>query len=184
MPISFATYERVVLEDDDARWELDCGRLRRKPAMTARHNEIAWRFVAELTLQLDRGRYSVRMNAGHLWVSEQVSYVPDVIVVPRELVLQQEAADPSGIETYRAPLPLVIEVWSPSTGDYDVETKLPNYQRRGDTEIWRAHPRERTLTAWRRQPDGSYTKTQFTGDAVVAPVALPGVRIALGAVFE
>src|SRR5579885_1759354 len=102
MPISYETYARVSLEATDEQWELVCGRLRRKPPMTAHHNETAWRFVAELTLQLDRSRFSVRMNSGHLWVSEQVSYVPDVIVVPRELVVQQQVTDPSGIETYRA----------------------------------------------------------------------------------
>jgi len=150
--ISAETYARVALEDPHGNWELVCGQLRRKPGMTARHNEIAWRFVAELTLQLDRKRFSVRMNAGHLWVSARYFYVPDVIVVPRELVLQQQEADPNGIESYRAALPLVIEIWSPSTGDYDVETKLPDYQQRGD--------------------------------AIVEPLALPGVRIALTALFE
>ena len=38
------------------------------------------------------------------------------------------------------PLPLVAEVWSPSTGDYDIDTTAPVYQRRGDLEIWRIHP--------------------------------------------
>jgi Uma2 family endonuclease len=75
-----------------------------------------------------------------------------------------------------------VEIWPRSTGDYDVEEKLPEYQRRGDLEIWRLHPYERTLTAWRRQPDGSYTETIYTG-GVVHPVALPGVAIDLDALF-
>jgi Uma2 family endonuclease len=54
------------------------------------------------------------------------------------------------LEIYDEPLPLVAEVWSPSTGGYDVLAKLPEYRRRGDTEIWLLHPYERTLTAWRR----------------------------------
>jgi Uma2 family endonuclease len=44
------------------------------------------------------------------------------------------------LELYVEPLPLVVEVWSPSTGQYDVDEKLPEYQRRGDLEIWRFHP--------------------------------------------
>ena len=63
------------------------------------------------------------------------------------------------LEVYDQPLPLVVEVWSRSTGDYDVEEKLAVYQQRGDLEIWRIHPYERTLTAWRRLPDGSYEET-------------------------
>ncbi len=35
-------------------------------------------------------------------------------------------------------------------GRVDVESKLPDYRRRGDLEVWRIHPYERTLTAWRR----------------------------------
>ena len=49
------------------------------------------------------------------------------------------------LEVYDAPLPLVVEIWSPSTGEFDVTTKLLEYQRRGDLEIWRLHPYERTL---------------------------------------
>ncbi|MEP6871059.1 MAG: hypothetical protein ABI939_04320 [Anaerolineaceae bacterium] len=33
------------------------------------------------------------------------------------------------------PLPFVAEVWLPSTGEYDVDEKFPQYQRRGDLEI-------------------------------------------------
>ena len=76
----------------------------------------------------------------------------------------------------------MVEVWSRSTGEYDVNTKFPEYKRRGDREIWRLHPYERTLTSWRQQPDGSYTETRFTG-GIVHPVALPGVAVDLDALF-
>lgn len=64
-----------------------------------------------------------------------------------------------------------------------MEEKLREYQRRGDTEIWRIHPYERTLTAWCRQPDGTYTETvQRSG--TVQPAALPGVGIELDRLFD
>ncbi len=44
-------------------------------------------------------------------------------------------------------------------------------------------PYERTLTAWRRRDDGSYSETVYTG-GVVEPVALPGVTIDLGLLFD
>jgi Uma2 family endonuclease len=78
---------------------------------------------------------------------------------------------------------LVVEVWSPSTGDYDVEEKLHEYQRRGDLEIWRIHPYERILTAWRRQPEGTYEEL-VQHDGSVEPVALPSVKIELQRLFE
>ena len=73
-------------------------------------------------------------------------------------------------------------MWSRSTGDYDVEEKLAVYQQRGDLEIWRIHPYERTLTAWRRLPDGSYDET-IHHEGVTRPTALPSVEIDLAALF-
>jgi Uma2 family endonuclease len=87
------------------------------------------------------------------------------------------------LESYDTPLPLVVEIWSRSTGDYDIETKLREYQRRGDLEIWRIHPYERTLTAWRRQPDGSYAES-FHTEGIVHPIALPNVTIELDRFFD
>jgi Uma2 family endonuclease len=37
-------------------------------------------------------------------------------------------------------VPLVVEVWSASTGDDDIEAKIPVCQARGDQEIWRIPP--------------------------------------------
>jgi len=104
-----------------------------------------------------------------------------VFVIPVEL--RRPLWGRRGLEWYTAALPLVVEIWSPSTGDYDVETKLREYQRRGDLEIWRIHPYERTLIAWRRQADGSYTESAFS-QGMVKPVALPNVTIDLDSLFE
>ncbi len=91
--------------------------------------------------------------------------------------------DESGVETYDEPLPLVVEVWSPSTGDYDVETKLQDYQVRGDAETWRLDTCDRSLTAWVRQEDGSYATVRHTG-GLVRPAALPAVEVDLALVFR
>jgi Uma2 family endonuclease len=99
------------------------------------------------------------------------------------LLISEEIRDRPVLAIFSDPLPLVVEVWSPSTGDYDVDAKLPVYQQRGDLEIWRIHPYERTLTAWRRQPDGLYQET-IHPEGVVKPMALPGVAIDLGALFD
>ena len=82
------------------------------------------------------------------------------------------------VEAYGEPLPLVVEVWSPSPGGYDQRVKLAEYQRRGDAEVWLVHPFERSITAWRHTPGGSYTET-IVRDGGSEPVALPGVRIDL-----
>ncbi len=180
MPVSEQTYLQLALEDPN-QWELHCGRLRRKPPMTAEHNYVAYEIALQLGRQLDRRQFHVRVGMGHVRRSAETYYIPDVMVIPTELV-QPLRGRRDVLEAYASPLPLVVEVWSPSTGDYDVDSKLPEYQRRGDLEIWRIHPFERTLTAWRRQPDASYTETLHTS-GTVQPVALPGVTIDLDTLF-
>jgi Uma2 family endonuclease len=180
MPVSAETYERVALEDDDGVWELHCGRLVEKPGMTVEHADILNELSFMLRRQIDPARYRVRANTSRTRWSEDGFFVPDVCVVPDELA--QKLRGTMRLEVYTDPLPFVAEVWSPSTGGYDVNTKLPEYQRRGDREIWRIHPYDRTVTAWRRRPDGSYDQTDHAGGTIEL-AALPGVRIDLDALF-
>lgn len=179
---TYAAYERLALEDPDGRWELHNGRLRQKPDMTTWHNFLARRLGVRLRRQLDEDQFDVVVDQGRVRWSRDHAYIPDVIVVPMQAVREGITRHPQRLEAYVQPLPLVVEVWSPSTGDYDVRVKLENYRRRGDAEIWYLHPLERTLTAWRRQPDGSYTETTYRG-GTITPVALPGVSIDLDALF-
>jgi Uma2 family endonuclease len=122
----------------------------------------------------------VRVNAGRLRRGERTYYIPDVMVIPRNAANRSE---PASIEIYDQPLPFVAEVWSPSTGDYDVDRKFPGYQARGDFEIWRLHPYEKTLTIWRRRDDGGYDESIQKCGAVHL-VGLPGVLVDLDEVFK
>lgn len=80
------------------------------------------------------------------------------------------------LESYAKPLPFVAEVWSEPTEAFEREVKFPEYMARGDLEIWRIHPYEKSLIGWRRQVDGSYMESHYAGGAV--PVeSLPGVLI-------
>ena len=45
------TFERLALAYHDRLWELDCGRLREKPGMTARHAEVARQLVRQLVAE-------------------------------------------------------------------------------------------------------------------------------------
>jgi Uma2 family endonuclease len=181
MPVSEKTYQQVALEDPSGRWELYCGELRRKPGMTMEHNYFQEKLGFVLRLQLGRSRFRLRTDASRAEISASTYFIPDLFVVPAELELARQG-QPQTLETYAEPLPLVVEVWSRSTGEYDVMAKLPEYQRRGDLEIWLVHPYEHTITAWRRQPDGSYIET-FHDSGAIEPAHLPGVRIDLSDLF-
>ena len=109
-------------------------------------------------------------------------FMPDVFVVPMAFG-EPFRGKPGTLAIISPPLPLVVEVWSASTGDYDVEAKLPIYQQRGDQEIWLIHPYEQTLTSWQRQADSSYHQSIHRG-GTVTPMALPWVTIDLDRLFS
>jgi Uma2 family endonuclease len=180
--ISGEAYERLALAEPDRKWELHDGYPREKPGMTAAHNWLGMKLGYTLMSQLDRSVYHVRIDSGRVRRPEATYFIPDVFVVPTAFVTPLLARQ-DVLEVYEQPLPLVVEVWSPSTGDYDIAEKLMVYQQRGDLEIWRIHPYERTLTAWRRQPDGSYEELVYR-EGVIYPTALPAVAIDLAALFD
>jgi Uma2 family endonuclease len=179
--ISNEAYERLALAEPDRKWELWDGSPREKPGMTASHNFVAFELGHTLRLQLDRTVYQVRVDAGRARRPGSTYFIPDVFVVPTAYVTP--IFDQRVLEVYDQPLPLVVEVWSPTTGDYDVTEKLRIYQQRGDDEIWYVHPYERTLTSWRRQADGSYEETLYRED-IVRSIALPNVVIDLAVLFD
>jgi Uma2 family endonuclease len=165
----------------DGAWELHDGKLVEKPGVTWQHGDIIERLGYLLRHQLDWNSYRVRENEGRLRKPKDTIFIPDIAVIPT--AYGAEFRDRLVLAILAHPLPLVVEVWSPSTGDYDIDTKIPIYQLRGDLEIWRIHPYERTLTRWVRQPDGTYAESIHRGGSV-SPVALPSVVIDLDALFS
>jgi Uma2 family endonuclease len=180
--ISEQEYRDLVLGDPDRDWELWDGILVEKPPMSRRHDDVAFFLGFLLQSQLDRDEFRVNVNGGKARYTARHYYVPDVVVIPAALV-RPFANDPDVFNAYAEPLPLVVEIWSPSTGGYDTAAKLPLYRQRGDLEIWFLHPYERTMTTWRRQPDGIYTEELYRG-GVVPVVSLPGVAIDLNTLLD
>ncbi len=181
MPVTEATYRQLAEEDFENGWELVCGRLRKKPGMTLRHNSIAQVLTFVLQRQIPLDAYRVSHNQARLRLPGGTQYIPDVVVVPVDVMARH--FDESGVESYAEPLPLVVEVWSPSTGEYDIETKLLEYQARGDLEIWRVDPRDHSITSWVRSAPGSYTTRRYLSGSA-RPAALPGVIVPLSELFQ
>lgn len=177
--VSEDTYRRIALGNSQV--ELHRGQLREKPGMSVEHNDVADQLTTLLRTQLDRREYRVRENFAKLRCSGDTYYIPDVVVIPAAMV-QALRERPGSLDAYSDPLPLVVEIWSPSTGDYDINAKLPDYQQRGDLEIWYVHPYERTLTAWRRASDGTYAETTHQNGSI-RPTSIPGMTIDLDALF-
>ncbi|MBA2597382.1 MAG: Uma2 family endonuclease [Chloroflexia bacterium] len=179
--MSEQAYQEFVLSGVEGRWELHDGQLVEKLGMSWEHDDLAERLGYLLRHQLDRAEFRVRVNGGRVRKSDNTVFMPNVMVVPTAYG-QEFRGRPGILAIFAGPLPLVVEVWSRSTGNDDIDSKLPIYQQRGDLEIWRIHPYERTLTSWQRQPDGSYRETLHR-DGMIEPIALPGVTIDLAELF-
>ena len=181
MAVSEALYRRVALEDPDGKWELVCGQLRSKPPMTSPHHVRSFRLAAILDRLLDWSAFQVRHDQSRLEHPAGSFYVPDVFVVPvGELSPDWETS--RELEVFDGPLPFVAEVWSPSTGTFDRTEKLDEYKARGDHEIWLVHPYDRTVTAWRRAPDGTYAESVYTAGAV--PLVSLGLVVDMAELFR
>jgi Uma2 family endonuclease len=181
MPITESAFRELSLSEPN-QWELHDGIPRRKRVMTFEHGQAAWLIGHMIGVQVDLDEYVIRVDAGLVRRSASRYFIPDVMVIPMAEA-RRLFPEPGIWEVYPGPLPLVVEVWSPSTGRTDLTNKLAEYQRRGDLEIWFLHPYERTLTFWRRQPDGSYIRSVQEGGRI-SPTALPGVTIDLDEVFR
>jgi Uma2 family endonuclease len=176
-----AEYEQFVFATPGHKWELVEGELREKPGVTWEHGYLIFRIGFLLQLHLDYRRFRIAINDWRVRRSPGTIYIPDLVVVPTNYG-REFAGQPGRLAIFSQLLPLVVEVWSRSTGDYDVAAKIPEYQRRGDLEIWRIHPYEQTLTSWRRLADGTYHETVYH-EGLVRPDALANITIDLAELF-
>ena len=171
----------TLLEETDGRSELYDGELREKPQMSFGHNDTLDVLLDQVKSQLSRNLHRVRYNSAHLTVPNGNSYIPDLVIVPVS-AFEDFLSNRRRFERYADPMPFVVEIWSPSTGSYDVDRKIPGYQARGDLEIWRIHPFYRTVQIWRRQSHGHYVESEARGGTIELH-ALPQVRIDLEPLF-
>ncbi len=173
-----ATYERLVATDPSfERTELFDGIPVEKPLMSWFHGDLGGELGIVIGSSLDRRRFRVRSNHARLALPEGNYYIPDLAIVPNDP--PDSLAD---LDLYRKPVPLVVEIRSPSTGGYDAATKLPGYRLRGDAEIWWIDLPDRSLTRWVRRPHGGYDVEILRG-GVVELAALADVRVDLDALF-
>jgi Uma2 family endonuclease len=175
-------YREFALTDEGHLYELWDGVPREKPGMSMTHDAVAFLLGHLLQNQLDLRDYLVNVNGGKTRRSARYYFIPDVVVIPASYLLPHWG-DPRAFNAHAEPLPLVVEVWSRTTAAYDFDVKLQGYRERGDEEIWYLHPYERTLTVWRKQPDGSYSEELYRG-GVVPVASLPGVTIDLDALLS
>jgi len=181
MPLTAETFAALVIEDSQGRWEIDRQKVREKPPMSFGHNQTARNLARQLILQLSPDLFDVLQNSGHALLPNGDSYIPDIVVVPNALTSPFQM-NPKLFEAYEHPLPFVAEIWSPSTENEDIDATIPGYRLRGDLEIWRFYPFDRTASIWRRKVGGEYQESEVRTGSIEL-FAIPGITIDVGQLF-
>ena len=120
--ISEQEYRELALTDEGHLWELWDGVPREKPGTSMKHDNVSFLLGHLLQSQLDWRIYRVNVNGGKARRSERYYFIPDVVVIPAALQISFED-DPRAFNAFAEPLPLVVEVWSRTTGHYDFAVK-------------------------------------------------------------
>jgi Uma2 family endonuclease len=163
---------------DDQDYEIIDGVLYVSPRARPRHQRIVNRLAHLLTEQEDLGRGTVVPDAD-LIVDERHTYVsPDIMFFSGD---RFQAVDPD--EMIRLIPDLVVEVLSPSTGEYDQTTKRETYARLGVRHYWTFDNARRTMTEHTLQDDGEYRARTVRAPEVFRPDLLPDLEINLTRVF-
>src|SRR3712207_2507812 len=116
--ISEQEYRELALNESDRLWELWDGVPREKPLMSMKHDNVSFLLGYLLQSQLDWQAFRVNVNGGKSRHSARSYFIPDVVVIPAACQVPFED-DSRAFNAFAESLPLVVEIWSHSTGAYD-----------------------------------------------------------------
>lgn len=171
----FTVADLEAMPDDGNRYELIDGMLFVSPAPLIRHQKMLMQLAVRLDAACPEGLHVLPAPLSFR-PSDSTELQPDVLVA-REKDFTEKLLPV-------APL-LAVEVLSPSTTLYDLNTKKAVYERLGVASYWVLDPKEPALVAFELDGDGRYdllaeVKDDDTFHAVrpfpvqIVPVALLG----------
>ncbi len=162
---------------------------------TGPHEDVAGFLAAELNFEIRRSQlpYSIPRTCLIKPQAEGSGYVPDVVVLNREMLSQEPLWPTSSVIQSGATVPLVIEVVSTNWRD-DYGHKLVEYEALGIAEYWLVDfralgavrhigkPKQPTITICQLE-DNEYQMRRFVaGDKLVSSV-FPQLDLSVDAVF-
>ncbi|WGX96466.1 Uma2 family endonuclease [Nocardioides sp. L-11A] len=151
---SLTALDVAELTGEGARYELIDGVLTEMAGCSEEHQDVVVHLIA-LLFRLRPTTMKV-LTAPFDIIDDHTAVQPDVVVIPKG-----PPTDHGYVEG--APL-LVVEVLSPSTALYDLNTKFKRYERAGVASYWAIDPVKLRLIAWELR-DGAYVEVaDVTGD--------------------
>lgn len=161
------------------RYELVQGELVRMTPVGGEHGVVAANFTARL-LEHVRPR---RLGAVMVEVGYRLTSDPDTVRAPDISFVGAARLPAGGVPRgYIAGAPdLAVEVVSPEDTAAEIEAKVQEYLTHGSRLVLVAHPRTRTVTAYR--PDGS-ARVLRSGDVIDGEDVVPEFRLAVDELFS
>ena len=171
-------YEDYRRTPDDERYELLDGELIMVPAPRVDHQRVVLRLASVLHAFVEeRGLGEVLAAPCDVVLSDTDVVQPDVLFVSRE---RAHVVVP---ENVRGAPDLVVEVFSPSTGERDRTVKRALYARHGVREYWQVDTQARTVTVLRSSGADFETEAVYRGDRTARSAVLDGFGVGLERIF-
>ena len=177
------TYDDFLLfPDDGKRHEIIDGEHYVTPGPNQRHQVLLGRLYFEIELILRQ-----HPGSGQAFLSPfDVIFTQWDVVEPDLLFIAPDQVEILTENNVQGPPALVIEILSRGTRKKDEHVKRRLFERGGVREYWIVDPKHDRVTAWRRQPDGSFPRVaelfRERQDVLTTPL-LPQLTISLAQLF-
>jgi Uma2 family endonuclease len=192
--ISFDDFIAWLPARSEYRYELRDGEILEMPKPRGKHSEIAGEISGKLYLE------AARLGLPYLIPRESIvksidgksGYEPDVIVLDRELLVQEQRWATESIITQGSSIKLAIEVVSTNWQD-DYAIKQIAYQALGIQEYWIVdylglggrnfigHPKQPTISVY-YLVDGEYDLHQFRSSELISSPTFPELELSINRV--
>jgi Uma2 family endonuclease len=163
----------LALPDDGFRYELIDGVVVMTPSPDFDHQDVRGEIEYQLRAYVRKSRCGWVGSEVDVRMSAKVVYRPDLLFIGRK----DHPRRPKRIDF--AP-DLVVEVLSPSTTAFDLETKRNDYEKKGVLEYWIVDPQDGSVRFLRLER-GRYVEVKAVRDRF-ASKAVPGFKLDLKAV--
>jgi Uma2 family endonuclease len=176
--LTYDDLERIPQEREGDRHELIDGELVASPSSVPVHQIIVRNLTIQLGLHIESG------NLGTLIPSPiDVKFSPHNVLNPDLIVIAGNRPDAIGEKAILAAPDLVVEILSPGTRRRDLNAKREIYARFRVREYWIVDPNARSVRALTLTGD-RYVEIPVGADSTIRSVVLPGLELALEAVFR
>jgi Uma2 family endonuclease len=189
--ISFDDFIAWLPERSAFRYELRDGEILELPKPPGKHSEIAGEISGKLYLEINRLglQYLIPRESIVKSIDGKSGYEPDVIVLGKELLTQEQRWETESIITQGSSVKLAIEVVSTNWQD-DYAIKQIAYQALGIQEYWIVdylglggrnfigHPKQPTISVY-YLVDGEYDLHQFRGNELIISPTFPDLELSI-----